>query len=450
MFRILIAAFVIILPLIFFGCTSLDPVRVVADISPNKAGKLPEQPEFDAMNSKECYRSNSACVHIVEYDEFGNVFSRAQLNAGVAAAKEVAEDGGSVIVFIHGWHHSAKPDDKNLKKFMKSVSQLNIRTKKKAVGIYIGWRGDSINSDNLILKLPSYALTFWDRKSTAHSIGNGGGVSELIRKLSAIRSDNSTSQLMILGHSFGGAIVYSAVSQLVAEQISMDAVSGENKLIAGQHFSPIADLVVLLNPAFEAMRMAPLYSLARTNNYPDGLAPRIVVITSTADWATRITFPLGRYLGTLFQGYPNSESAALNRTAIGHYVPYITHQLVSGECTNQQFQEIEKILPELNAYEGDNNDEICFKGSKPEESLVITRCDAKGKCGKVASDHFITRGVASEGYIPYRFPIANIRTNGTMITGHGAIWDDDIKLFLLGLLEAAINNSSTLPTIPME
>jgi len=451
MLRLLILIFLAIGSLSFLGCTPIGPIRVTADLPPDDAGKLPDQPRFDVEKSRECKNNNEHCVYIVEYDEFGNVFSRAQLNASLLAAQKVAEEGGSVIVYVHGWHHSAKPGDENIEDFLDSVSEASQQADTKAVGIYIGWRGDSINSNNLALKLPSYAFTFWGRKATAHAIGSGGGVSELFRKLSSIRA-NSDSRLVILGHSFGGAIVYSSVAQLLAEQISLDAAPGDDEevYLLSEGFNPVADLIVLLNPAFEAMRIAPLFTFARSHEYQEGLPPRLVVITSTADWATKVAFPVGRSLGTIFQGYPDAHSGKPNRRAIGHYVPYITHQLVVGACDNQPLMDRNKILSALNPEDtkAKNDNSICFPADGSESSLILTRCDAQDDCQKVTDGHFITRGLATEGYLPYRFPIANIRTNASVIAGHNDIWEENITRFLQGLLEEALENPHDLPMAP--
>lgn len=131
-----------------------------------------------------------------------------------------------------------------------------IKDKRPAAGIYVGWRGESIKSRTVLGFLPSYGLIFWGRKDTAHDIGNAGAVAELIRTLSDIRSHNPDSRLLIIGHSFGGAMLYSAMSDAIAEQIRRDCQRRAN-------YTPVADLVVLVNPAFEAMRLRPLYSFAR-------------------------------------------------------------------------------------------------------------------------------------------------------------------------------------------
>lgn len=279
------------------ACSQLEPYRVMTDEPPGKDGVLPEQPVYRAdvsilpdkkPLSRVCDNSKTNCIQIVEFDEFGNAQSRKQLETSISESKKVAEAGGTVLVYVHGWHHSAKPGDKDIEAFLDSVTYASNSNSKPAMGIYIAWRGDSIPSDNWFTSPFSYMLTFWDRKSTAHSVGSGGGVSELLRKVSDVRK-NTSSRLVIIGHSFGGAILYSSVSQLMAEQIRLDmrCIRGKD----GQpengiaEFNEIADLVVLVNPAFEAMQMSPLYALARDATYKCNLPPRIVVVTTEADWA---------------------------------------------------------------------------------------------------------------------------------------------------------------------
>lgn len=426
------------------GCMPLGPYRVEADNPPGLDGRLPMQPEFSPEKSRECSSAGNNCVQFVEYDEFGNVFSRAQLQEGLSAAERIAENGGAIIVYVHGWHHSARPKDEDITHFHSLVEKASKRNGGGALGIYVGWRGDSIDAENTLFGWSSYLLTFWDRKATAHAVGHGGGVSELIRKLSDIRTINENSSLMIIGHSFGGAIVYSAVSQILAEQIRLDA-RPEEKSFVGKQFRSIADLVVLVNPAFEAMRMAPLYSLARSYEYPSDLPPRLVVLTTTADLATRYAFPAGRHLGTLFQAYPEGPSKSLNTTAIGHYVPYITHQLVVGECAPNEDKEEGGyfLLEALNRPESS-----CFSGDEKAASVILTRCDSRGDCREVVEEHYLARGPAVEGYIPDRFPIANIRTDDKVIADHNKIWEPTMSNFLFGLLDAAIHDPGTIPMVP--
>ncbi|HFS8928962.1 TPA: hypothetical protein ACH1VU_006238 [Pseudomonas aeruginosa] len=413
------------LVLLSTGCMQRDPYRVERDLPPTSSGMLPQQPAFNPDTSKQC-SENKRCVHFVEFDEFGNPESRQQFESGLAAAESVAKKDGVVVVYIHGWHHTARPDDEDITNFLKLVADTKTEDNRDVVGIYVGWRGDSINSDNLFSMPFSYGLTFWDRKNTAHRIGNGGGVTELVRTLSDIRSHNEESRLMVIGHSFGGAILYSAISHGVTEQIRRD---GQNS----SSYTPIADLVVLINPAFEAMRLRPLYSFARSFEYPADQKPRLMIITTKADFPTRRLFKAGRYVGTLFQGYPNDFSQEQDVTAIGHYEPYITHQLKMVNC--------EKDEPEFNLSKAGRPLSMCFKNG--DQSLLLTRCDKATDCEEVTSGHSITRGPAGN-FIPHRFPIYNIRTTKEVMSGHVDNWSSSMQSLLFSLLEQ-VQKPETLP-----
>jgi hypothetical protein len=93
-------------------------------------------------------------------------------------------------------------------------------------------------------------LTFWDRKNTAEDVGYLG-VTELLLKLEEISNIRNSvkppikSRLIIIGHSFGGAVVYSATSQILMGRF-MNSRPGKGFTDSAQGFG---DLVVLLDLA---------------------------------------------------------------------------------------------------------------------------------------------------------------------------------------------------------
>ncbi|WP_192560678.1 hypothetical protein [Pseudomonas allokribbensis] len=426
------------------ACMPQGPFRVSPDLPPLANGQLAPNPLFDASKSRQCesISNNESCINFVEFDEFGNAFSRQQLNAGVSAASDTANKKGDVVVYIHGWHHSSRPGDEDVDNFQKLINRANLTGKgRKTVGMYLSWRGDSIDTDTPLVGFSSYVLTFWDRKSTAQNIGAGGGVSELLRKLSNIREENPESRLVIIGHSFGGAILYSSIYQTLGDQIRRDAKGG-----GGAKMLSVADLVVLVNPAFEAMRLKPLFDMARSYDYSAETRPSLVIVTTTADWATKTTFPLGRTFGTLFQYHPNHDYWNLDTTAVGQYEPFITHQLIVKECEPQDQQP--SLLKALNP-----NRTYCIPARKGVDGLVDvpsmlwTRCEEPGDCEKVIGDKYLKRGAVEQGYMPYRFPIANIRTDVSVMKGHTDIWNDRMSNFLYELLSAVRDRPIVVPMI---
>lgn len=426
--------------IVLSACMPLKPYRVDPDPPPGPDGRLGPSPTFEVEKNKECFKNadeTESCIHFVEFDEFGNSFSRKQMNEAVYAASETIQGRKLVVVYVHGWHHSARPNDSDINEF----KDLIAKTGQWTTGIYVGWRGDSIDNDITGLGWVSNLLTFWDRKSTAHSVGAGGGVSELIRKLSSARMAYPGSRLMVIGHSFGGAIVYSAISQTLVDQIRVDSSTSP-----GQSITTVADLVVLMNPAFEAMRLKPLYDLGRSYNHNAYNPPRLVILTTLADWPTSNAFPLGRKLGTLFQAYPSSNYRSMNTTAIGHYEPFITHQLIPVACTQPE----ESPLISFNR----PAKEYCFEGrpasgnEKAALSLMLTRCESKNDCKEVIGEQFLARGDVADGYIPYRFPISNIRTTSEVMSGHNDIWNPTASNFLYKLMDVFIEHPEAAPTIP--
>ncbi|NOY62338.1 MAG: esterase [Gammaproteobacteria bacterium] len=314
----------------------------------NSCSKHTLQQYNDAGNPDKDY-----LLGFIEFDDQGQLHSREQMNAVIGKiAAETAEQDLLMVVFVHGWKHNADVNDSNITDFRNSLMRLSVlesktsraegRKARKIAGVYLGWRGESIDVPYLD------NITFWDRKSTAHKVGRGG-VTEVLTRLEQIRrakkqeNPDGTEQpgntrLVIIGHSFGGAIVYSALSQvLMTEFIKTSGNYG-----VSSHASGFGDLVVLINPAFEALRYAPLADMANERGtYFPGQLPVLAVLTSEADLATKWAFWAGRLFSTALEKHrtvnrynraSKSEQSisqgSADRTAIGHFEPYMTHRLL--------------------------------------------------------------------------------------------------------------------------
>lgn len=132
----------------------------------------------------------------VEIDDQGQLRDRAQMMAAIDTLWETAHEESLLInVFVHGWHHNASPQDSNVASFRKSIARLSQieeelsrsqkRARRKVVGVYVGWRGESITIPFL------NNLTFWERKSTAQEVGHSG-VTELFLRLEEISNVRNT------------------------------------------------------------------------------------------------------------------------------------------------------------------------------------------------------------------------------------------------------------------
>jgi pimeloyl-ACP methyl ester carboxylesterase len=121
-----------------------------------------------------------------------------------------------ILVFVHGWKHNARARDPNLRAIdmvlqQTAEAEAAVGSNRPVIGIFVGWRGLSFYAGWLT------NLTFWNRKTAALRVALGS-VRELFARLRRFRRQHDReSALVIVGHSFGGLIVYSAVAQAFVE-----------------------------------------------------------------------------------------------------------------------------------------------------------------------------------------------------------------------------------------
>lgn len=348
--------------LLLNGCATNDTYRQISDatciVVTDDKGKAINKCDGHSIQLHNQGQPNKYTLGFVEINDQGQFRdNRQQLNSLIKALESTSNDEPLIIsVFVHGWHHNAKEGDPNIESFKKSLAELaevykDFAIKRKVFGVYVGWRGDSVNVDYI------NEFTFWDRKNTADNVGHVS-LSELLLRLEKVKNDKNQverernadqkdnkktkgrNRLAIIGHSFGGAAVFQSTAQIMASrfmlsQQKVDAnTKSDNKTIKG-----IGDVVVLINPAFEAIKYAPLFDLAQAQcKYEQMQKPKLVILTSENDNATKKLFPIGRFFSTLFEkhgvvrrndcGLPItfSESDA-DKTAVGHFEPLITHKL---------------------------------------------------------------------------------------------------------------------------
>jgi pimeloyl-ACP methyl ester carboxylesterase len=309
------------------------------------------QCEKNALQDHSNGDGSSYLLSFVEFDDQGQLWDRRQADAVLDAV--AAESGGRdllIVVFAHGWKHSAAPGDRNIETFRRALANLSAadaraqraiaEQPRQVVGVYLGWRGGSVRVP--LIK----ELTFWERKNTAQKVGHGS-VTEVLSRLEVIKrtknalEGNRDTRLVVVGHSFGGAAVYAAVGQLLANRF----VLTEGPVLQQTTVAGYGDLVVLINPAFEATLFASLSDMStERGNYFDTQLPVLAVLTSEADNATKVAFPIGRRLSTLFEkthptqrrnaateGVETIDGDDANVTAVGHFKPYRTHTLTPSD-----------------------------------------------------------------------------------------------------------------------
>ncbi|AXQ27866.1 esterase [Solimonas sp. K1W22B-7] len=352
--------------LLLGACTHLTAYR--DNHEPCPAGAVPSACADRPVQDVTVPSGGSYRIGYIEFDDQGHLFDRRQMDAVI---NPLIDDASStdflIVVFAHGWKHSAQgipQDDPNISTFKgvleqltqteQQISKLTKSRPRKVVGVYLGWRG--LSATWPVVK----ELTFWDRKSTAHQVGEIG-VAEVLMRLESLKDmrrayldsmpgkrrnskaascdedrEDERSRLVVVGHSFGGAIVFSALAQRFEERFINTACGP----LQASRVRGFGDLAVLVNPAFEAMKFSTLSDMAYERHfYPPTQLPVLAVLTSEADGATGKIFPLGRWFSTLFEKervYERrrgdgatqrvSEKSA-NRQTVGHFEPYRTHVL---------------------------------------------------------------------------------------------------------------------------
>lgn len=275
-----------------------------------------------------------------------------------------------VVLFVHGWHHNAHDNDCNVQEarqmlrigseqFDQAIKDGKFKRKRRLFGIYVGWRGESVNALGLRY------TTVIDRRDTAEKVAKGS-MRQLLADLheqqliaQAAASDRTDPAdraarmfTMVVGHSFGGLIVFNALSQQLTSDLTsiVDVVCTPGGASAVTRAWP--DVVVLINPAFEATRFEPLNRLAdrAAGCRYQAKHPVLMVITADNDQWTGSAFTTGRHLSTLFEGYDESTSQSRaqetnsNLRAIGFVDRYRTHRLCLRTVGSNTFATIAPTL----------------------------------------------------------------------------------------------------------
>ncbi|HXI71065.1 MAG TPA: hypothetical protein VNN22_11985 [Verrucomicrobiae bacterium] len=328
--------------ILFTGCAPLHPYR-----TSEKPVQYDHYHEGDAdvtafTNIIEV--ATNYTLGFVEFDDQGWLYNRTnnqtQIETVVNRLTEESKTNGLLMVlFIHGWKHNASGDDSNVALFHNFLQKLadiekldaatNSRPTRRVAGIYVGWRGLSLETPII------NNLTFWTRKTTAEQVGHGEAI-ELLAKLEQLRNTSNrqnagdiasnkvaSTKLVSIGHSFGGDLLYCATAPILAERM-IENYDDEGQMQAPK---PMGDLVILINPAVEAARFETLERLSNTKTFPVKTCT-LAIFTSTSDDATGIAFPAGRWFSTLSKSYQaDTDQWRANRIAIGHYEPFLNYEL---------------------------------------------------------------------------------------------------------------------------
>lgn len=301
-------------------------------------------------------------LHFVEFDDQGWAFPNddpssanrrtpgQQIDCAIADLRGKLEaENGKVLtfVYVHGWKHSAAADDYDVDRFRRLLdSRASYFPDRRIVGIYVGWQGNTIDLWGV------RNINFWSRKNAASHVADGR-VRELFSRIRGLRDywngpiktydhdcdsepsgeDRCPLRTIMIGHSFGGLILFSSAAPYLMEMLSAERdLPPDGKRQRAARSRGIADLIVLLNPAFEGSLYAPVFEAGLHYRPSDNEPPLVVTLTTTADVATKNFFPVARWFNSVFQ-YPASsdeESNAMKRTP-GNIDRFLTHKLCNRE-----------------------------------------------------------------------------------------------------------------------
>ena len=361
------------------GLKGLAPVepRELAGIMPNK-----QHQTFHGFMTGAPYE-----LAIVEFDDLGRCYDRGQMD-GVASrldglvwqVAEQDEQDVILIVFVHGWQHDARSDDENLSAFRVLLSETVDHETRQAspgakprpvLGLFVGWRG---LSDFGLGDVVADA-TFWGRQAAGQRVATGS-VRELSGRLRHYRNHRrnrgGNPLLVIVGHSFGGMIVFSALAQSLIEAASAPV----GRLTPG-----FADLVLLVNPAIEGSRYIPIYDLVTSAAFElrtTKQLPVFICAQAENDLPVGMVFPLG------------NAGHAIDEASIGD---------LEKECVTHALG----FVPSFRTH--------ALAGPTGDEPFVLS------PPGTAQADPFWVVGAAKE-----------------VIDGHGGIWQTPFLLFIASIV----------------
>jgi pimeloyl-ACP methyl ester carboxylesterase len=442
------------------GCTQFRSFRPVpADGQPTRCKEGTGQ----SCASSPLIETPEYLLGFVELDDLGWFWDRKQKQAVVDAVRETAlEQDVAIVVFAHGWNHDSDARDGNVLKFQQilgrlarvesEAARLRCLQPRRVVGVYMGWRGKAFKGAGHLPATLYNWTSFFSRKATAHRVG-AEDAAELLSDLDRIRAEASgaagrtpnASRMVVVGHSFGTAVVYGAISRILAERRIHLADGGVNAASFG-------DLVVLVNPAIEASLLVPFEQATESYNKSEkressAFHPILAVFASQGDGPNRFLFPVARTLSTLFKRHrseappsftqiPHFQGKAV-RHAVGQFEPTISLLLCpAGETRDGRSLRCTRTTK---ASSGANeNGEIDWQGQEKLEDQIdslraarsLTDAFQKGERTELPLSTSSLFRLKPGPMTPY--PIVTV--DGRLIRDHNDIFTDFFAPFLIDFI----------------
>ena len=370
-----------------------------------------------------------------EFKDDGSAWDPLQTEGAVELIQQARADNGAAVVllYVHGWKNNANAAPpgkrKDVEKFTVALNRVATMVSRlkhddrlpPLVGIYIGWRGGTVNVE------PVKTLTYWPRRATARRVGRNALFESVKRIVDASKPAGDTrSRLILVGHSFGARVLENAVDGLDAQNKTEGPMLAWQKSLAAPpgraNPAPPADLVVFVNAATQstisrktiqrlkeksAVFYGPGGSVESCKDDPAGNGrpecrplPLYVAVSSTGDAATRYLLPIAN---TLIPAAPlplRLRSAAFTGRLQSHVVTPV-------DC------------PPPVPYRCEPSDglELCFEANRNEQRV----------CYQVQRKKNATNDT----------PFWAMTVDPRVVTNHGDIWNQN----LLDLFTAVLDRS---------
>jgi pimeloyl-ACP methyl ester carboxylesterase len=288
----------------------------------NRDPFTPSSTENRDWSSLDC-RNKYYKVGFAEFNDKGDPVDTKQLEKIEAlirfekarAARENGTNKIITLIYVHGWKNNAEQavpggKQKDVERFSLAMSELGYRAKRVAgkdkepvpiVGIYIGWRGRSLNGPGWFT-----FLSYWGRRNAANRVG-GPPLAKALNSFIDLTNDQSpASRVLLVGHSFGARVVDHAIADGKVKLYDTPA--------AGQLSRPRIDLALLVNSANDArLSMSMIRQLSSDGiqlQHPDAdpracaqkpnqrqcRYPLVAAITSTGDTDTKFLLPAANFI----------------------------------------------------------------------------------------------------------------------------------------------------------
>lgn len=278
----------------------------------------------------------AADLTIIEFDEFGVMWNREQLNDTLSLIKRrnvESEAGILLVTYTHGWKSNSDPKDKkgDLLQFRKSLEEIAINLRKskqpvpdRIIGVYLGWRG-------ITSKLPVLNnMTFWGRKRVAQRIASHQ-MREALISMAKVAKEYPSSKVHMTGHSMGGMILSQTVVPPLTTALMLTDDEGHRLL---------SDLMILKNPALDGLMTSQFIDFFKDHGVVAELrgidgsvevapGPAIVSITSEADWVTSAAYPFGQFVANIITATDFRTDSKIGtptqKELVTHTVGHIDH-----------------------------------------------------------------------------------------------------------------------------